>query len=309
MALRAPRVERRSTARSRARGSPPTSATVAAEADFTARLAVLEASRLRLATALARAERGSPGPGRAARRTPSCSPSTGSSPCSAYLGERDRSREVVADLEPLLRERAAHLAAPVGGVRVVVRGGRRGRLDEARALRRRGARAQPAPASRRTPGTSRPTWAGTPGSPATSTRRRRIGRRRSRRPRRSTTRGGTPSRPACSPPRSSRPATRPKPRPSHVAGWPWARPRWQAAACDAWPPLAALGDGEACAEATRLLDEVECPPGHAWVTGADVYLLLDRADVLARDDQGPRPAWPHSLRRAVDEVGPVTKRA
>ena len=57
--------------------------------------------------------------------------------------------------------------------------------------------------------------------------------------------------------------------------------------------VAALGDGEARAEATRLLDEVECPPGHAWVTGADVYLLLGRPDVLDPRDPGllapPRP--------------------
>ena len=50
--------------------------------------------------------------------------------------------------------------------------------------------------------------------------------------------------------------------------------------------VAALGDGEARAEATRLLDEVECPPGHAWVTGADVYLLLDRPDLLDPRHQG-----------------------
>ena len=36
--------------------------------------------------------------------------------------------------------------------------------------------------------------------------------------------------------------------------------------------LAALGDEEACTEAIRSLNEVECPPGQAWVTGADVYL-------------------------------------
>jgi DNA-binding SARP family transcriptional activator len=45
--------------------------------------------------------------------------------------------------------------------------------------------------------------------------------------------------------------------------------------------LAALTrDAEATKEATLRLDEVQCPPGHAWVTGADCYLLLAGA---ARD--------------------------
>ena len=51
-----------------------------AEADFTSRLAILEASRLRLTTALERAERGWRGPGRPAPTTRSSLPSTGSRP-------------------------------------------------------------------------------------------------------------------------------------------------------------------------------------------------------------------------------------
>jgi hypothetical protein len=54
--------------------------------------------------------------------------------------------------------------------------------------------------------------------------------------------------------------------------------------------LAALGDADAAAEASRRISEIECPPGHAWVTGADVYLLLDRTDLLA---PAIEHSWPH----------------
>jgi DNA-binding SARP family transcriptional activator/tetratricopeptide (TPR) repeat protein len=54
--------------------------------------------------------------------------------------------------------------------------------------------------------------------------------------------------------------------------------------------VAALGDAEAATEAGCLLDAIECPPGHAWVTGADVYLLMGRSDLLAPAIQD---SWPH----------------
>ena len=48
--------------------------------------------------------------------------------------------------------------------------------------------------------------------------------------------------------------------------------------------LAALSaDGDVTTQATTLLDEVDCPPGQAWVTGADCYLLLAAA-ARDRDD-------------------------
>jgi tetratricopeptide (TPR) repeat protein len=51
-------------------------------------------------------------------------------------------------------------------------------------------------------------------------------------------------------------------------------------------PLSAIdgpvGDN-AYAEARRLLDAIECPPGKAWVIGADCYLLVARA-ARQRDD-------------------------
>ena len=79
----------------------------AAEADFSARLAVLEASRLRLASALARAEAG------LARARASSSEEAipfaldGVKNVLGYLGEGDRLREVVAELVPGLRERGS----------------------------------------------------------------------------------------------------------------------------------------------------------------------------------------------------------
>ena len=59
--------------------------------------------------------------------------------------------------------------------------------------------------------------------------------------------------------------------------------------------VAALGDSDARSEALRALDALECPPGHAWVTGADAYLLLGRSDVLAR---AIPHSWPHLARLA-----------
>ena len=43
------------------------------------------------------------------------------------------------------------------------------------------------------------------------------------------------------------------------------------------------------AEATRALAAVDCPPGRAWVTGADVYLLLGATEPLRAATEH---AWP-----------------
>ena len=55
---------------------------------------------------------------------------------------------------------------------------------------------------------------------------------------------------------------------------------------------AVTGDPDLVAEATRALDAIDCPPGRAWVTGADVYLLLGSVEPLLRATEG---SWP-SLR-------------
>jgi tetratricopeptide (TPR) repeat protein len=64
--------------------------------------------------------------------------------------------------------------------------------------------------------------------------------------------------------------------------------------------VAALGDPDAAAEAHLLLDAVECPPGSAWVAGADVYLLLGRADLLV---PAIRDSWPALHERLPGRVG------
>jgi hypothetical protein len=55
--------------------------------------------------------------------------------------------------------------------------------------------------------------------------------------------------------------------------------------------LAALtGDPRVVEEAGRALDAVVCPPGHAWVTGADAYLLLGSVEPLRQAIDGSWPA-------------------
>ncbi len=67
-------------------------------------------------------------------------------------------------------------------------------------------------------------------------------------------------------------------------------------------PLAAATDGpagdEAYAESVRLLDGVECPPGKAWVIGADCYLLVARA----AQPRGEAPTATRVLGRLRDAV-------
>ena len=124
-----------------------------AEADFTSRLAILEASRLRLATALARAEaRAGAGPVGGLARTRWCWRSTA---LKTVLGlprrpgrlRRGRRRPRA----PAPRPRG-HLAAPVDRLREVVRARRRGASGRRPCPGRRGAGAQPA---QRLPGVRR----------------------------------------------------------------------------------------------------------------------------------------------------------
>ena len=76
-----------------------------AEADFTSRLAILEASRLRLATALARAEGGLVRARSAGSEDAQVLALDGLKTVWAYLGDPVRLGEVIADLEPRLRAR------------------------------------------------------------------------------------------------------------------------------------------------------------------------------------------------------------
>lgn len=77
--------------------------------------------------------------------------------------------------------------------------------------------------------------------------------------------------------------------------------------------------GERTREATDALDRVDCPPGHAWVLGADAYLLLAGAADARGDEEeaarilrplhtATRGSWP-ALRRRVDALGQSTSNA
>jgi tetratricopeptide (TPR) repeat protein len=79
------------------------------------------------------------------------------------------------------------------------------------------------------------------------------------------------------------------------------------AAPEAWrlrclAPLALVAEGgpgdAAYAEASALLAGIECPPGHAWVNGADCYLLLARSARL-RGDHAAATQMLRPLREAV----------
>jgi tetratricopeptide (TPR) repeat protein len=79
--------------------------------------------------------------------------------------------------------------------------------------------------------------------------------------------------------------------------------------------LAAL-TGEETRRATEALSHVDCPPGRAWILGADAYLLLARAASERGDDEeagrllaplrdATGSSWP-AVRRRVDEVAQST---
>ena len=262
-----------------------------AEADFSSRLAILEASRLRLTTALARAERSVARARAADSEDALVLALDGLKSVLAYLGDPEPLGEVVADLEPRVRARGNTWLLQWVVFESSFVPAAEGRLDAARArvaeaielnrlsgfpayagylaahdgwYARLSGDLDAARAHR--PQRSRGDLAGQP--PVVVRHRRRPARRhpgRDRRPgrgrgRRAARAGGGRDRDgrraAALPGRRRRPRRRGRPR----------------------------------AEATRLLDEVECPPGHAWVTGADVYLLLDRPDLLA---PAIKNSWPH----------------
>ena len=57
---------------------------------------------------------------------------------------------------------------------------------------------------------------------------------------------------------------------SRGVGWRLARPPWPAGGCGAWPRWPPSATSTPRPRPAGLLDAIECPPGHAWVTGADV---------------------------------------
>ncbi len=275
----------------------------AAEADFTTRLTVLETSRLRLASALRRAEAG------LARARASSSQEAvplaldGVKTVLGYLGEADRLREVLAELTPPLREQrstwllqwavfeSSYVAAADGSwdeARAIVdealeinrHSGFRayagyfrahlgwyerlaGNLDVAIA-RGRTAVAEASPVDH-------PWWYASAAGLLAST----------------LIDAGSPG--------EAEVLAR---RGLTVAG-PEAPEAWRLR-CLA--PLALI-DGpnseSAHAEARRLVEAIECPPGKAWITGADCYLLVARA-ALRRDDAEGAARALAPLARAVE---------
>jgi hypothetical protein len=66
------------------------------------------------------------------------------------------------------------------------------------------------------------------------------------------------------------------------------------------------GDAAVTAEATDQLDAVACPPGHAWVVGADCYLSLAAA-ALTRGDGREAVRVLEALRVATQGSWPAVR--
>ena len=262
-----------------------------AEADFTSRLAILEASRLRLATALARAEGGLVRARSAGSEDAQVLALDGLKTVWAYLGDPVRLGEVIADLEPRLRARGATWLLQWTVFEKSFVPAAEGRLDDARALI--------AEALELNRLSGYPAYAGylhahdgwfarLAGDLDTA---RRVGRE-----------AVEASSPIDHPwwyaiaagllaatlietgDAAEAEAVARRGLATGEAAMAGGRLRCLAA-------LAALtGDPELVAEARAALDAVECPPGGAWVTGADVYLLLGSVEPLSRAIDGSWPA-------------------
>jgi len=261
-----------------------------AEADFTSRLAILEASRLRLTTALERAERGVARARAAGSEDALVLALDGLKTVWAYLGDGERLGEVIDELEPRVRARGhTWLLQWVVFEKSFVLAAD-GRLADARAVVAEALELNrlsgfPAYAGYLT---AHDGWfARLAGDLGTA---RRVGRE------------------------------------AVAASSPVDHPWWYAIAAGLLAAtlvetgdlveaeavarrglaageaamaggrlrcLAALAavtaDPDLVAEANLALADVECPPGRAWVTGADVYLLLGATEALRAATEH---AWP-----------------
>ncbi|MBF4769480.1 AAA family ATPase [Nocardioides agariphilus] len=261
-----------------------------AEADFSTRLVVLEASRLRLATALDRAERSVARARSAGSEEALTLALDGLKTVWSYLGVPQRLGEVVAELEPLLRRRADPwlLQWAVFESSFVLAG--RGRLDEARS------RVAEALELNRMSGY--PAYAGYllahDGWYARLAGDLDVARRIGREALEATSPAKHPwwYATAAGLLAATLVETGDHAEAEGVAhrGLDLGETAMTGARLRCLAAAAALGDKAAGKEAVALLDAVECPPGHAWVTGADVYLLLDRHDLLA---PAIEHSWPH----------------
>jgi DNA-binding SARP family transcriptional activator/tetratricopeptide (TPR) repeat protein len=262
-----------------------------AEADFTGRLVVLEASRLRLATALERAERGVTRARSAGSEDALVLALDGLKTVRMYLGDPDRLEAVVAELEPLLRARGDTWLLQWTVFEKSFAAAGRGDLDQARAL--------VAEALELNRLSGYPAYAGylrahdgwylrLAGDLDTA---RRVGREAVE---------------------ASSPVTHPwwyaiaagllaatlietgdRAEAEAVArrGLAMGDVAMAGGRLRCLAALAALTRDDAVVrEAGHALDAVECPPGEAWVTGADVYLLMGRPEPLDRATRGTWPA-------------------
>jgi len=257
-----------------------------AEADFTTRLTVLDASRLRLAPALARAERALLRARSVGSEEAVLLALDGLKTVWSYLGDARRLGAVVTELEPLVRARDAHWLLQWVVFESAFVPAAEGRWDDARSLvaeavelnRRSGymayagymrafdgwfarlagdhgaARRVGREAVAATSPVDHPWWYATAAGLLAATL---------------VETGDVSESEAVA--RRGLAATDPQ---TPAAG----RLRCVAA-------LAALtGDPAVRAEAVRLFDAVDCPPGTAWIGGADCYLLLARTAARAGDD-------------------------
>ncbi len=261
-----------------------------AEADFTSRLVILEASRLQLTTALERAEHGVARARSAGSEEALVLALDGLKTVWSYLGDAERLGEVIADLEPRVRARGDTwlLQWVVFEKSFVLAAG--GRLDEARAV------VSEALELNRLSGF--PAYAGylaahdgwfarLAGDLDTA---RRVGREAVEATSPIThpwwyanAAGLLAATLAETGDRAEAEAVARRGLAAGEAAMAGGRLRCLAA-------LAAVTrDPDVLAEANRALDAVDCPPGRAWVTGADVYFLLGAVEPLraATEDSWP----------------------
>jgi tetratricopeptide (TPR) repeat protein len=276
----------------------------AAEADFTTRLTVLEASRLRLASALTRAEAG------LARARASSSEEAipfaldGVKTVLGYLGEGDRLREVVAELVPQLRRLQSAWLLQWAVFDSSFAAAAEGAWEEAQALVEEALEINRNSGFRAYTGYFRAHsgwFARLAGDLETAVARGRTAVAETSpvdHPWWYAAAAGLLSCTLLETGESAEAESLAR-RGLTVAG---------PAAPEAWrlrclAPLAATdgpGGDNAFAESRRLLGAIECPPGKAWVPGADCYLQVARAAERRGDVEGAAGALA-PLRTAVDQ--------
>ena len=290
-----------------------------AEADFTSRLAILESSRLRLGRALERAEDGVARARSAGSEDALVLALDGLKTVWSYLGDPQPLDEVVQDLEPRLRSRGDtwRLQWTVFESAFVLAG--RGRLDDARVRVAEALELNRLSGYRAYAGylLAHDGWfARLSGDLDTA---RRVGREAvaasspTRHPWWYATASGLLA--------ATLIETGDRAEAEAVArrGLALGEVATAGSRLRCLAALAALTEEPSVVDAaTRGLESIECPPGRAWVTGADVYLLLDSTAPLraATEDSwqfllrpAPAPAVPPAPRRRTAPAGSPSEHA